>query len=136
MEQDIYRKLMKHLGNVGIGYPQIDDFLEVLKRSLTPEEAEIATGLPTRRPPFEVEEVDMIAHRVQKPFSEVEEILPSGDKMKKAIRWISDTLLEHPEKKRKQIIREAELRFDLTPLECEFLNRNFDDLACEKKGQD
>jgi len=75
MGQDIYRKLMKHLGSVGIGYPQKDDFLEVLKKILTPEEAEIATGLPTRLPPFEVEEVDVIAHRVQKPVGKVEEIL-------------------------------------------------------------
>jgi hypothetical protein len=48
MEQDIYHKLMKHLGNVGVGYPQIDDFLEVLKKTLTPEEAAVALGLPTR----------------------------------------------------------------------------------------
>ena len=65
-------------------------------------------------------------------MGEVDQILPSGDKMKKAICWISDTLLEHPEKGRKQIVREAELRFDLTPLECEFLNKNFDDLDGEK----
>lgn len=62
----------------------------------------------------------------------VEELLPSGDKMKKAICWISDTLLEHPEKTRKQVIREAELRFDLTPVECDFLDKNFDDLDCGK----
>ncbi len=65
-------------------------------------------------------------------MSEVEKIMPSGDKMKKAIRWISDTLLDHPEKTRKQVIREAELRFDLTPKECEFLDKNFDDLDCNR----
>ncbi|MBW1840049.1 MAG: 4Fe-4S binding protein [Deltaproteobacteria bacterium] len=75
MEQDIYQRLMKHLGNVGIGYPQIDDFLEVLKKTLTPEEAEIALGLPTRLPPFEVEEVDIIVQRVGMPSEKVEEIL-------------------------------------------------------------
>ena len=64
-------------------------------------------------------------------MGEVDQVLPSGDKMKKAIRWISDTLLEHPEKRRTQIIREAELRFDLTPVECEFLDKNFDDLDGE-----
>jgi len=75
VNQDIYRTLMKHLGNVGIGYSQIDDFLEVLKKTLTPEEAEISLGLPTRLPPFEVEAVDVIANRVQKPVKKVEEIL-------------------------------------------------------------
>ena len=34
MSEDIYRTLMEHLGKVGIGYPQIDDFLEVLKKQL------------------------------------------------------------------------------------------------------
>ena len=63
-------------------------------------------------------------------MSDVEQILPSGDKMKKAICWISESLLEHPEKTRKQVIREAELRFDLTPMECQFLDKNFDDRNC------
>ena len=71
----VYRTLMKHLGEVGIGYPQIDDFLEVLKKNLTPEEAEIALGLPTRLPPLEVEDVEVIAGRLKKPVKEVEEIL-------------------------------------------------------------
>ena len=68
-------KTHEHLGEVGIGYPQIDDFLEVLKKTLTPEEAEIALGLPTRLPPLEVEEVELIAGRLKKPVKEVEEIL-------------------------------------------------------------
>ncbi|WAC08332.1 MAG: 4Fe-4S binding protein [Thermodesulfobacteriota bacterium] len=75
MEDDIYRTLMKHLGEVGIGYPQIDDFLEVLKKTITPKEAEIALGLPTRLPPLDVEDVEAIAGRLKKPIKEVEEIL-------------------------------------------------------------
>lgn len=66
---------MKHLRNVGIGYPQIDDFLEVLKRMVTPDEAEIALGLPTRLPPLEVEGVEAIAGRIQKPVEEVGKVL-------------------------------------------------------------
>lgn len=77
MEQDIYRTLMKHLGEVGIGYPQIDDFLEVLKKTITPEEAETALGLPTRLSPFEVEEVAAIACRVQKSVEETRKTLES-----------------------------------------------------------
>ena len=45
MGQDIYLTLMQHLGNVGIGYPQHDGFLEVLKKNLTPEEVEMALPL-------------------------------------------------------------------------------------------
>ncbi len=49
---------------------------------------------------------------------------PSAN-LKKAICWLSETLQEHPEKKRDIVLGEAELRFDLTPAECEFLNSNF-----------
>jgi len=75
MDQDIYGKLMRHLGNVGIGYPQEDDFIEVLRKTITTEEAEIALGLPTRLAPFEVEDVDLIAEKVGKNSEKVENIL-------------------------------------------------------------
>ena len=71
MGEDIYRTLMKHLGEVGIGYPQIDEFLEVLRKTITPEEAEVALGLPIRLPPMEVEEVDAIARRAHKSAEHV-----------------------------------------------------------------
>ncbi len=48
--------------------------------------------------------------------------------LQKAVSWISETVLDHPEKKREAVIREAGLRFDLTPRECEFLNKKFTDL--------
>ena len=49
--------------------------------------------------------------------------------LKKAVCWISETVSMHPEKSRENIIAEAELRFDLNPRECEFLNTNFIDLT-------
>lgn len=60
-------------------------------------------------------------------MSQVEEIQPTGDKMKKAITWISATILECPQKRRHTVIEEAQVRFDLSPKECEFLNKNFGD---------
>ena len=52
--------------------------------------------------------------------------LPTGsDKVKKALRWMSDELLNNPQKKRDTVLREAEIRFDLSPAECEFLTKNF-----------
>jgi hypothetical protein len=54
----------------------------------------------------------------------VDEILPSADRMKKTLCWISEMLAAHPEKSRQQIINEAELRFDLSPKECDFIDRN------------
>ena len=48
--------------------------------------------------------------------------------LQKAVRWIGQTMQEHPEKQRNQVINEAQLHFDLTPVECEFLNHNFKEL--------
>jgi len=53
----------------------------------------------------------------------IDAILPSGDKMKKTLCWISEMIKEHPEKNRQQIISEAEMRFDLSPKECDFIGR-------------
>lgn len=61
----------------------------------------------------------------------VDDIQPCGEKMKKAIRWMSDTLLTYPDKKRQDVLREAEIRFDLSPAECEFLNKNFSDSSTD-----
>lgn len=44
--------------------------------------------------------------------------------LKKALIWMAETLQSHPEKKRQTVLQEAELRFDLTPLECEFLDKH------------
>lgn len=56
--------------------------------------------------------------------------LPTGsDKVKKAIRWMSEELLNNPQKKRATAIKEAEIRFDLSPAECEFLSKNFGESA-------
>ena len=54
-----------------------------------------------------------------------ENIQPKGEKVKKALRWVSETIQNHPEKKREAVIKEAEIRFDLSPAECEFLDNNF-----------
>ena len=60
-------------------------------------------------------------------MSSVNELLPSGDKMKKTLCWISEMLKTHPEKNRQQIISEAEIRFDLSPKECDFVDRKLRD---------
>ena len=66
-------------------------------------------------------------------MSSVNELLPSGDKMKKTLCWISEMLKTHPEKNRQQIISEAEIRFDLSPKECDFVDRK---LRGDVKGCD
>lgn len=47
------------------------------------------------------------------------------DKMKKVICWLSERCQQQPEKARGQLLQEAEIRFDLSPKECLFLDRNF-----------
>ncbi len=54
-----------------------------------------------------------------------EELLPEGDKLRKAVKWLSQMVKEYPDKSRKEIILEAEVKFDLSPKECEFLQRKF-----------
>lgn len=50
---------------------------------------------------------------------------PPGDKMKKAIICFSEILQLQPDKDKKEILQEVEIKFDLSPIECEFLNKHF-----------
>ncbi|MCI5146569.1 MAG: hypothetical protein D3923_13840 [Candidatus Electrothrix sp. AR3] len=52
--------------------------------------------------------------------------------LQKAVQWIGEVMQEQPKKQRSQVIQDAQLRFDLTPTECEFLNHNFTDIATRK----
>lgn len=47
--------------------------------------------------------------------------LPKGEKLRRAVRWVSDRRREAPDGSLAPILSEAALRFDLTPQESEFL---------------
>ncbi|MDU9050604.1 MAG: hypothetical protein Q3M30_17290 [Candidatus Electrothrix sp. Rat3] len=49
--------------------------------------------------------------------------------LQKAVQWIGTIVKDHPAAQRNQVVNEAQLRFDLTPAESEFLNHNFKELA-------
>ncbi len=49
------------------------------------------------------------------------------DKMKKALKWLAENIQNNPEKSRTAILREAEIRYDLSPRECTFLDDHFAD---------
>jgi hypothetical protein len=49
--------------------------------------------------------------------------------LQKAVQWIGGIMREYPEKQRNKVVSDAQLRFDLTPTESEFLNHNFKELA-------
>ncbi|MGI6655572.1 MAG: hypothetical protein ACOX5Z_01840 [Desulfobulbus sp.] len=51
-------------------------------------------------------------------------ITPSSQ-LKQALVWVSEETLCNPDKPRHLILQEAQLRFDLTPAESEFLDNNF-----------
>ncbi len=54
-------------------------------------------------------------------------IHPPGDKMKKAIKELSELLSSKPEKKRRQLLQQVAMKFDLSPNECAFLERHFNE---------
>jgi len=54
-------------------------------------------------------------------------ILPEGEQLRKAIKWISDEHLDNPEARLFRLIEEACVKFDLSPNDEEFLMRFFTD---------
>ncbi|MGI5864585.1 MAG: hypothetical protein ACOX6T_21395 [Myxococcales bacterium] len=65
-------------------------------------------------------------------------VLPAGESLRRAVRWISDRRRDFPEEKLARVIDEACLRFDLSPLEADWLWRNMaslpDDRALTGQG--
>lgn len=48
-------------------------------------------------------------------------ILPEGEQLRRAIKWISDQRLDNPQASLPKLIGEACLKFDLTPKDSEIL---------------
>lgn len=46
------------------------------------------------------------------------------DKLKKAVHYFSELVASHPEKSRLELLQKVELQFDLSPADCEFLNKH------------
>ena len=65
-------------------------------------------------------------------MSEVEKIQPTGDKMRRVVLWISETVQANPQKNRLDILREAEIKFDLSPRECEFVESKLNEAGGEE----
>ena len=49
-------------------------------------------------------------------------IMPEGEAIRKAVKWISDKLQDDPSKAVHKLINEAVMRFDLSPKDAEFLS--------------
>lgn len=50
-----------------------------------------------------------------------------GDKLKNAITAFSELVQQHPDKKRNTLLNQVEIKFDLSPRECQFLHDHFSD---------
>ena len=48
---------------------------------------------------------------------------PEGENLRKAVKWISEERKYSAEKKPSQLIEEACLKFDLSPMDAEYLSR-------------
>jgi hypothetical protein len=55
-------------------------------------------------------------------------VMPEGEALRKAVKWISAEIGEHPDKSVQKLVTEAVLRFDLSPRDADFL------MAFYKKG--
>jgi hypothetical protein len=53
------------------------------------------------------------------------DMMPEGDEIRKAVKWISAHLAEDPGQSRNKLIHEAVFKFDLSPLDAEFLMNFF-----------
>jgi hypothetical protein len=56
-------------------------------------------------------------------------IQPEGEKLRKAVRWIAEEEKAGSAKTRQQLIEAACLKFNLTPMEAEYLTRSFKDIT-------
>jgi hypothetical protein len=56
-------------------------------------------------------------------------IQPKGEDLRKAVKWVSGERKYNPEKKLKALIEEACMKFDLSPMDADFLLRTL----CEQE---
>ena len=50
-------------------------------------------------------------------------IQPKGENLRKAVKWISEEHQYNPDRNHRSIIEEACLKFNLSPMDAEYLNK-------------
>ncbi len=75
MENDVYKELALHLSSLGMGYPEKEELLEILRENFSPIEAEVALAIPTGVIPFEPVKIDEIKPRTNLQKEELQRIL-------------------------------------------------------------
>lgn len=51
------------------------------------------------------------------------ELLPDGDEIRRAVKWVSANLQEDGDQSVQTLVQDAVFKFDLSPLEADFLFR-------------
>jgi hypothetical protein len=49
------------------------------------------------------------------------DLLPDGEDLRRAIKWISGNLQENPDQRVQPLVQEAIFKFDISPRDAEFL---------------
>jgi len=61
----------------------------------------------------------------------MEGLLPEGEDLRRAVKWISATLQEDPDRPVQSVVQEGILKFDLSPKDADFLTGFF-----KERGKD
>ncbi len=48
-------------------------------------------------------------------------VMPEGEALRRAVKWISAEIADHPDKSMQKLVNEAVARFDLSPRDTDFL---------------
>ncbi len=51
----------------------------------------------------------------------MDDLLPEGEDLRRAVKWVSRNVQEHQDRPVRTIVQEAIFKFDLSPLDAEFL---------------
>jgi hypothetical protein len=73
--EEVHSRLAKHLASLGMGYPQKEELLLILKENFTPLEVEVALSIPTKTIPLNPVPVSEIEPPTQCSREEMESIL-------------------------------------------------------------
>lgn len=52
-------------------------------------------------------------------------VMPQGEGLRRALRWLDERVHDEPKADRSKLVGEASVRFDLTPMEEDFLLQNW-----------
>jgi len=52
-------------------------------------------------------------------------VMPAGEDIRRAVKWISENLETNPDQSRMKLIEQAVFKFDLSPVDSEFLMNFF-----------